>query len=329
MNYCFDDDFSVDIRKPFNPLLGFLENQHYMTYEYFSDKENGSRELSSEEISLDVWNAIIATYDKFVKNCALASEFPEECPDGSTVCGCNRRQLEDALKGEVPELSLPVCERYYDEDNLPNKYAVLDFLQFVYRHIKDPIEIDYHSYYKHNHYSFSDKGSFKYQFRERVNTIFRRNGIVFFLDVDGQIKRSIPKSIAKIITDIRFNTGDERLNGLLDIAYSKFILPRSESRVESLEKIWDAFERLKTYFEKNKKLSAKQLVDVVSEKNSLFREKIENEFNELTIIGNDFQIRHFECDKIQLESNLQIDYFFYRMSCLIHLCVESLKIGQF
>lgn len=300
-----------------------------MTYEYFSDKENGSRELSSEEISLDVWKAIVATYDKFVSNCALAGEFPEECLDGSTVCGCNKRQLEDALKGEVPELSLPVSKSYYDEDNLPNKYAVLDFLQFLYRHIKDPIEIDYHSYYKHNHYSFSDEGLFKSQFRERINTVFSRNGIVFFLDEDGQIKRSIPKSIAKIITDIRFNTGDGRLNELLEIAYSKFILPRPESRVESLEKIWDAFERLKTYFEENKKVSAKQLIDAVSENNSLFREHIECEFSELTKTGNQFQIRHFERDKIQLKSNLHIDYLFYRMSCLIHLSVESLKNGQF
>ncbi|MEQ1543512.1 hypothetical protein [Methyloglobulus sp.] len=70
------------------------------------------------------------------------------------------------------------------------------------------------------------------------------------------------------------------------------------------------------------------LVDVVSENNQLFCEHIEREFSELTKTGNQFQIRHFEPDKIQLESNLHIDYFFYRMSCLIHLCVESLKILQ-
>ncbi|MBK8814160.1 MAG: hypothetical protein IPN42_00965 [Methylococcaceae bacterium] len=149
------------------------------------------------------------------------------------------------------------------------------------------------------------------------------------MDGEGQIKRSIPESLAKIITGIRFSTGDARLNELLEIAYSKFILPRPESRIESLEKIWDAFERLKTYFEENKKVSAKQLIDVVSENNLLFRENIDYEFKELTKTGNTFQIRHFERDKIQLESNLHIDYLFYRMSCLIHLCVESLKNGQF
>ena len=298
-----------------------------MTHKYFSDIENGSKELSSEEISVDVWRAIVAIYDKFVSNCALASEFPDECLDGQVVCGCNKRQLEDALKGEVPELSLPVSGRgrYYDEDDLPNKYVILDFLQFLYKSIKDPTIINYHDYYKHDHYSFSDNGLYKDKFRELINTIFSRNGIVFFLDEDGQIKRSIPKSIAKIITDINFNTGDSSLDEMLETAYSKFILPRPESRVEGLEKVWDAFERLKTYYEENKRVSAKKLIDVVSENNSLFSEKIACEFKELSEIGNNFQIRHFESEKSQLKSNLHIDYFFYRMSCLIHLCVESLK----
>ncbi|SJM91787.1 hypothetical protein CRENPOLYSF2_2400001 [Crenothrix polyspora] len=71
----------------------------------------------------------------------------------------------------------------------------------------------------YDHYSFSDNGLFQSQFRTEINTLFQRNGVVFFIDTDGQIKRSIPKSIAKIITDISFNTGDERLNELLRIAY--------------------------------------------------------------------------------------------------------------
>ncbi len=102
-------------------------------------------------------------------------------------------------------------------------------------------------------------------------------------------------------------------------------MPRIEIRVESLEKIWDAFERLKTYYEENKKSSSERLVDLVSENNSLFSDVINDEFKALTKIGNSFQIRHFEQGKIKLDSNLHIDFLFYRMSCLIHLCLESLK----
>ncbi len=298
-----------------------------MTSQYFSDEELGSKDRCSEDITIDIWNAIVAIYDKFVSNCALAGEFPQECSDSQIVCGCNKTQLEDALKGEVPELSVPVYRKSrFDEDSLPNKYAILDFIQFLYFRIKDPCEIGFHSVFNHNHYSFSDEGEFKAKFRRDINAIFSRNGVVFFIDEDGNIKRSIPKSLAKIISDIRFNTGDERLNELLEIAYAKFVLPHPDSRIESLEKIWDAFERMKTYFGEKKNKAANELIAIVSEGNELFSEYLTNEFlKELTSMGNKFQIRHFERDKVKLESNLHIDYLFYRMSCLIHLCVESLK----
>lgn len=304
-----------------------------MTYEYFSDKENGIKESNSEEISLDVWKAIICVYDTLISNCSLAGEFPEQCQDGSVVCGCNKNQLEIILKGEVPEIKIPICinnyDNYYDYYEkvceLPNKYAILDFLQFIHRNIKDAEQGSYHSYHKHYHYSFSDKGLAKSEFRKRINTIFERNGITFFIDNQGQIKRSVPKMISKIVNDIKFKTEDERLNELLEIAYSKFILTSKESRCESLEKIWDAFERLKTYFEESKRASSQQLIGVISQKNTLFETHIQKEFDELTRIGNTFQIRHFERGKTKMESDLHIDYFFYRMSCLILLCIESLK----
>jgi hypothetical protein len=307
-----------------------------MKNKYFSDEELGSKELSSEEISVTVWNSIVAIYKQFISNGALAGNFATECPDGQGICGCCETQLENILKGEIPDLPVPVVQAHTSynyslqedkADGLPNKYAILDFLQFLHENIKTPVQQGrYHDYYRHYHYSFLDDDVFKNQFRERINTIFSRNGIVFFLDEDGQIKRSIPKSISKIITDIRFNTGDERLNELLEISYSKFVLPRTESRIESLEKIWDAFERMKTYFEENKKTSALKLIDVVSKDNPLFSQYMNDEFAALTNIGNKFQIRHFETDKVKLESNLHIDYLFYRMSSLIHLCVEKLKV---
>ena len=82
---------------------------------------------------------------------------------------------------------------------------------------------------------------------------------------------------------------------------------------------------MKTYFEENKKLSANKVTDLISNDNQLFNEHLTTEFQELTKIGNQFQIRHFEKVKIQIKSNLHIDYLFYRMASLIHLCVESFK----
>lgn len=302
-----------------------------MVHKYFSDREQGLVERSSEEINADVWNGIVSIYERIVAQNLLAGSFPESCPDGQGISGYDRSQLENAIKAEIPNLPTPIVscrEQEFDreEDIVPEKYAILDFIEFLHRNIKDPEQVGlYHDYYNHYHYRFSDNGQAANNYRGDVNTIFARNGIVFYLDEDGSIKRTIAESLKKIIADIRFFTNDPRLNELLEISYSKFILPKTESRIESLEKIWDAFERIKTYYEEKKKESARTLIAEISDGNDLFQNNIEAEFKSLTDIGNKFQIRHFERGTVQLKSNLHIDYLFYRMSSLIHLCVESIR----
>lgn len=302
-----------------------------MVHKYFSDREQGSVEQTSEEINSDVWNGVVSVFESITAKNALSGSFPEECPDGQGISGCDRLQLENAIKAEIPKLQTPIraCRKagfHQKDDGVPAKYEILDFIEFLYRNIKDPKPVGrYHEFYNHYHYEFSDSGQETDSYRTKINTIFARNGIVFYLDENGIIKRSVPTSFNKIISDIRFSTSDHRLNELLEISYSKFILPKLESRVESLEKIWDAFERIKTYYEENKKKSASTLVSEISDGNSLFQKHIDTEFHSLTTIGNDFQIRHFERDKVQLFSSAHIDYLFYRMSSLIHLCLESIN----
>lgn len=300
-------------------------------HKYISDRELGSVERSSEEINADVWNGIVSVYESLVASNALSGNFPEECPEGQGISGCDRTQLSNAIKAEIPKLPTPIraCINqglYQEDDVVPEKYAILDFIEFLYSNIKDAEPIGrYHDYHGHYHYKFTDSGQAASEYKNKINTIFARNGIVFYLDEDGLIKRTIPESFKTIITDIRFSTNDPRLNELLETSYSKFILPKPESRIESLEKIWDAFERIKSYYEENKKISADTLISEISDRNHLFQSYIEAEFRSLTEVGNKFQIRHFERNKVQLHSNLHIDYLFYRMSSLIHLCVESIE----
>lgn len=304
-----------------------------MAHKYISDIELGVVERSSEEITRDVWNGIVSIYENAIAFNLLSGSFPKECPDGQGISGCDKNQLENTIKAEIPSLTIPIkscnSESFCQEGEAPpEKYEILDFIEFLYKSIKDPRTIGrYHDFHHHYHYEFIDDGESKSEYKDKINAMFERNGIIFYLDDDGKIKRTVPESLQKIITDIRFSTSDARLNELLEISYSKFILPKIESRIESLEKIWDAFERLKTYFEENKKVSANTLISTVSSDNILFHDCISDEFKSLTKIGNGFQIRHFETDKEQLKSNLHIDYLFYRMSSLIHLCVESIKNG--
>ena len=82
---------------------------------------------------------------------------------------------------------------------------------------------------------------------------------------------------------------------------------------------------MKTYYSHHKKQSASNLVLEVTRETEQFNQIINNEFDQLTNIGNAYQIRHFETNKIQIKSSKHIDYLFYRMLAIINLCVSTLS----
>lgn len=91
-------------------------------------------------------------------------------------------------------------------------------------------------------------------------------------------------------------------------------------RQDALEKLWDAFERIKTLEDgANKKESATRLLDRVSPKAPKFRAFIEREAKELTTIGNELRIRHSETDKEPVTSSEKVDYLFHRLFSFLHL----------
>jgi hypothetical protein len=83
-----------------------------------------------------------------------------------------------------------------------------------------------------------------------------------------------------------FKTGDTVLDGLLETARAKFLSDDAALRREALEKLWDAWERLKTLEPgRDKKDSTRALLDKVTSESN-FRRTLEREANELTSIGN-------------------------------------------
>lgn len=118
-------------------------------------------------------------------------------------------------------------------------------------------------------------------------------------------------------------TRDEELNKLIEDAKSRFLNPNDKQI--ALEKLWDAFERLKTYFDsgKQKKESADKLVSIIS--NNFDKDFFDDEFKKLTTIGNNYRIRHHETDKIEIKNSNHQSYLFFRMLSLIDLCLMNLN----
>ncbi len=307
--------------------------------EYFSDKELGKKHPIIEDIPINVWNGIVAIFEEYKTNNYFSSAFPEKCYDNnSLIVGFNEELFNDRVKAEIPNIIIPIRKKQVENNSFPewgieeteteeiyvDKYSTLDFIEFLCRNFKTPIQKDYHDFFKHYHLDFKDDLEQKRLFIEKLNQLFERNGLVFILEENCQIKRKTPKEFTELIKN--YKTKDLRLNELISSANNKFKSVTLEERLSALEKIWDAFERMKTYYEEiNKKHSIEQLLELASGGNAHLKEELDREAKELTRIGNEYQIRHFETDKKPIKNLEFIDYLFFRMMSFINLIVTKLE----
>ena len=110
------------------------------------------------------------------------------------------------------------------------------------------------------------------------------------------------------------------------MAVQKHKSPYPNDQKDAVEKIWDAFERLKTYYtNKSKRESADQIIGDMSGGNDEYIELFTTEFKLLTEIGNNYRIRHHETNKIDITDVRHYDYFFNRCLALIGTAIQYLQ----
>ena len=94
-------------------------------------------------------------------------------------------------------------------------------------------------------------------------------------------------------------------------------------RREGLEKLWDAFERLKTVTTgKEKKAQVTALIESAYT-DADARTRFNTEFGELTSIGNTYNIRHFETNKLPIPDDSFVDWLFPRCYSAIHAILDK------
>ncbi len=289
-----------------------------MNTSYFSDRERGPRPRIREEIPQGAWGGIVVAIGSRVTDGSFGCRYPLQCEDGEGTCGCDEQQLRLALVSEIPEIEWPLRA-----DQMQPTLVVLDLLEFCFRAVGKPQPYYFHSYWGHSHLSF-DAEAGQANFREDINRIFSRNELSYELEDAGSVVRVAQEILRRDLTSTVFQTGDKELDSLLETARIKFLDPESNIRRESLEKLWDAWERLKTIETPviDKKASVAALLMRVAPEPS-FREKLNNEANELTTIGNSFRIRHSETKQVSLQMNEHVDYLFHRLFALIWLCLRT------
>lgn len=114
------------------------------------------------------------------------------------------------------------------------------------------------------------------------------------------------------------STGDAGLDATFRTAHARFLSRDPQSQYDTLKDLWDGFERLKTLeLGGHKRDSIRQLIERAAP--PPFRERLEAESKELTSIGNQFHIRHFEHDvePLPAPATAAVDDLFTRMLAFV------------
>jgi hypothetical protein len=114
--------------------------------------------------------------------------------------------------------------------------------------------------------------------------------------------------------------------GLKELLQDAFDFKEKGELSIAVEKLWDAFERLKTInINKDKKASVQKIIKDMSAGQGEFEQLFSDEFITLTKIGNTFRIRHHETDKIDIKDIHHYEYFFNRCYSLIEVATRFLQ----
>lgn len=273
-----------------------------LTTGYFTDREYGARPAISEFIDERVWGAVQTLVDMRIDDGAFGFRFPEQCADGRGPCGCDRQAFEYMLLAELPSIKWPLRA-----NEMPETPVVLDLLEFCAKAVGEPILGIYHSFLGHHHMTW-DRAQSLASFVAEVNLLFQRNGIAFKLDARGHAQRVLPQPVAQALGWHMFDTGEAELNRLLEYARSHFLSPKLEDRRDATEKLWDAFERMKTLEPgSDKRAQADALLDRVASPGTKMREALSDEAKALTYIGNSLRIRHSEVTQEMISESEQVD----------------------
>lgn len=179
-------------------------------------------------------------------------------------------------------------------------YAILDIIELIYEKINifDGV-----------------KG-----FKDDINRLFLRNHLIYNLNRKGRIELIMSEEEKSITNSIPYV--EDEVEKLLNQSRDKILKPKLKDRQIAIEKLWDAFERLKTIVDSNKQ----KFINVLFEGNPKeFIDLMNLEGKELSDIGNSYRIRHHEENKIKLNSEM-LNYFYYRMVSFI--AIISKKINE-
>lgn len=285
----------------------------------------------TSEISKEVYALLLNVCQKYYKNLTHIFKLQQHCSFvGQGYIEFNRSQFENRMAIKIPN----ILRDEYDHIAAPqdnddyDQYSLIDLIEYVAENIKDISEGWNNDRYK-NYWDIRclDTTNIFGDYRNEINEIFQESGLLFTLTRGKLIERIVENSplSPEIETQVQ-QIAEYGTRELLKDAIALYKTPNPAARQDSVEKIWDAFERMKTYYTNlDKRDSANKVVNDMSNGQLEFSAIFDAEFRALTDIGNSFRIRHHETNKIDITDNRHYDYFFNRCLSLIALAIQYLK----
>lgn len=298
--------------------------------DYFSDRERGPRPRTEQDIGQVAWVGIVTIVEALARQGAFGLSFPEQCPDGTAICGNNERSLKGAIEAELDGLTWPLPTEHKVKDEIfsksepwhPDILIALDLLEFVWRTVAKPIITgSYHDYQRHHHYTF-DEDSGRDAFREDVNRVLARNGLAYELKSDGKVRRVLPAVIGEALSRPYLPTGDSILDVMLEESRTKFFDPSPLIRREALERLFDSWERIKSIAHADKAKSICIILDNCAAETG-FRALLEKEARELSVIANSHLLRHHEVRQEPVIDVPHVDYLYHRLFAMFELIIRK------
>jgi hypothetical protein len=284
------------------------------TSSFYSDRVKGPVARVHESLPEVTADGLRALIDRRIETDWLAQEFPSNCPDGNGIHGTNEHHIGRDLSARVPGVVWPLWQDAVTDETL------FDVLEYVGQRVAMPSSGSWHDYFKHHELNF-DRRAGRAAFRADVNQILSRGGTVFEMTPQMQIHRAGSPELQEALRQLRPATGDPNLDDIIETARQLYLSRDSAVRHTAIEKLWDAYERLKTIDDPaDKKRSIQVLLDHISD--TALRPAVNKEMAALTDLGNDFQIRHHEMGKHPIAIDAQ-DYVAARMVNLLVFLLEQ------
>ena len=332
-------DLQADlIKTPFNYNQDEYLQQNNKSYLYTERHKLRTPIEKTYTITIKAYSILFNCCERYYDN--LAWKYPVKCPDGNMCCGFNREKFNDDLEYEIPTLfrrhgiidKPQIHENDFTEtrEDKFDQYALFDFIEYVAKNLHDIVGKNEHGFFKHYHYSFSSTNIVAQQFISEINSIFAKAGLLYVLTDKFEIERVEDQSVLSVEFEQRVDEIKEPgLKELLQAAIQKHKSHYPEDQKDAVDKIWDAFERMKSFYatSKNEKRSSiDKIIQEMSHEDEYYKKLFNDEMKLLTEdIGNACNIRHSEKYQHEIIDEKYYDYFFNRCLSFIALAIQFLK----